>query len=196
LVTQRSRPVTELLIAWGKGDEAARDELLPLVYQELRRVAAKHLRRERRDHTLRPTALVNETYLRLVGQKRVLWQNRAQFFAIAASHMRRILVDHARRRGADKRYGDRGRVTLQEGLAVSRSRDIELVALDEALGDLAILDPQLSRVVELRFFGGLSIEETAEVENVSPATVKRKWDVARAWLHRRISGGEAPGDDR
>jgi RNA polymerase sigma factor (TIGR02999 family) len=180
-----------LLEAWSKGDEAAREDLIPLVYDELRRVAARHLSRERRDHTLRATALVHETYLRLVEQKRARWRNRAHFFAVAAGLMRRILVDHARRHRATKRGGELRRVPLNEGLVVAGSPDVELVALDEALEELSTFDPKLCRVVELRFFGGLSIEETAEVEGLSPATVKRNWNVAKAWLYSRTRGTEA-----
>jgi RNA polymerase sigma factor (TIGR02999 family) len=191
VVPPRSKTVTALLDAWSKGDEAAREELIPLVYDELRRVAARHLSRERRDHTLRATALVHETYLRLVEQKRARWQSRAHFFAVAAGLMRRILVDHARSRRAAKRGGELRRVPLNEELVVSGSRHVELVALDEALEELSALDPKLGRVVELRFFGGLSIEETAEVEGLSPATIKRNWNVAKAWLYSRTQGTEA-----
>jgi RNA polymerase sigma-70 factor, ECF subfamily len=191
VVPPRSKTVTALLEAWSKGDEAAREDLIPLVYDELRRVAARHLSRERRDHTLRATALVHETYLRLVEQKRARWRNRAHFFAVAAGLMRRILVDHARRHRATKRGGELRRVPLNEGLVVAGSPDVELVALDEALEELSTFDPKLCRVVELRFFGGLSIEETAEVEGLSPATVKRNWNVAKAWLYSRTRGTEA-----
>jgi RNA polymerase sigma factor (TIGR02999 family) len=180
-----------LLEAWSKGDEAAREDLIPLVYDELRRVAARHLSRERRDHTLRATALVHETYLRLVEQKRARWRSRAHFFAVAAGLMRRILVDHARSHRATKRGGELRRVPLNEALVVAASRHVELVALDEALAELSALDPKLGRVVELRFFGGLSIEETAEVEGLSPATVKRNWNMAKAWLYSRTQGTEA-----
>ena len=191
MVPPRSKTVTALLEAWSKGDEAAREDLIPLVYDELRRVAARHLSRERRDHTLRATALVHETYLRLVEQKRAQWRSRAHFFAVAAGLMRRILVDHARSRRARKRGGELRRVPLNEELVVSGSRDVELVALDEALEELSTLDPKLCRVVELRFFGGLSIEETAEVEGLSPATVKRNWNVAKAWLYSKTHGTQA-----
>ena len=191
MVAPRSKTVTALLDAWSKGDEAAREELIPLVYDELRRVAARHLSRERRDHTLRATALVHETYLRLVEQKRARWRSRAHFFAVAAGLMRRILVDHARSHRATKRGGELRRVPLNEELVVSASRHAELVALDQALEELSTLDPKLCRLVELRFFGGLSIEETAEVEGLSPATIKRNWNVAKAWLYSRTHGVEA-----
>jgi RNA polymerase sigma factor (TIGR02999 family) len=192
VVEPRSKTVTGLLDAWSKGNEAAREDLIPLVYDELRRVAARHLSRERRDHSLRATALVHETYLRLVEQKRARWRSRAHFFAVAAGLMRRILVDHARSHRAAKRGGELRRVPLNEGLVVSGSRPVELVALDEALEELSAFDPKLCRIVELRFFGGLSIEETAEVEGLSPATVKRNWNVAKAWLYSRTRGSEAP----
>jgi RNA polymerase sigma factor (TIGR02999 family) len=191
VVAPRSKTVTVLLEAWSNGDEAAREQLIPLVYDELRRVAARHLSRERPDHTLRATALVHETYLRLVEQKRARWRSRAHFFAVAAGLMRRILVDHARSHRATKRGGELRRVPLNEGLVVAASRHVELVALDEALAELSALDPKLGRVVELRFFGGLSIEETAEVEGLSPATIKRNWNVAKAWLYSRTQGTEA-----
>jgi RNA polymerase sigma-70 factor, ECF subfamily len=191
VVPPRSKTVTALLEAWSKGDEAAREDLIPLVYHELRRVAARHLSRERRDHTLRATALVHETYLRLVEQKRARWRSRAHFFAVAAGLMRRILVDHARSHRATKRGGELRRVPLNEELVVAGSRDVELVALDGAREELSTLDPKLCRIVELRFFGGLSIEETAEVEGLSPATVKRNWNVAKAWLYSRTCGTQA-----
>jgi RNA polymerase sigma factor (TIGR02999 family) len=190
VVPPRSKTVTALLEAWSKGDEAAWEDLIPLVYDELRRVAARHLSRERRDHTLRATALVHETYLRLVEQKRARWRSRAHFFAVPAGLMRRILVDHAPSHRATKR-GELRRVPLNEGMVVAGSRGVELVALDEALEELSTLDPKLCRVIELRFFGGLSIEETAEVEGLSPATVKRNWNVAKAWLYSRTHGREA-----
>ena len=182
--------VSRLLVAWGDGDRAALDELLPLVHEELRRLAHRCMSRESPGHTLQTSALVNEAYLRLVDQKGVRWQNRAHFFGIAAQIMRRILVDHARSRGYRKRGGGARRVDLDEALAVSPQRAAEVVALDEALSRLAEFDPRQSRIVELRFFGGLSIEETAEVLGVSPGTVMRDWTLAKAWLRREISGGE------
>ena len=162
---------------------------MPLVYEELRRQAARQLRRERADHTLRPTALVHEAYLRLLGQDRAQWQNRAQFYAVAARIMRRVLVDHARQRAAHKRAGSWCRVSLVEGLAALPAMDVDVLALDRALEELARLDPQRARVVELRFFGGLTLDEAAEALGVSPATVTRSWRMARAWLFRRLREG-------
>jgi RNA polymerase sigma factor (TIGR02999 family) len=181
--------VTGLLRAWSHGDPGAADKLVPLVYDELRRQAARHLRRERRDHTLRPTALVHEAYLRLVGQRQAAWKNRAQFFAVAAQMMRRVLVDHARQHKATKRAGSWCRVSLDEGVAAGGPRDLDLVALESALAELGEIDPPKARMVELRFFGGMSLEETAEALAVSPATVSREWRMARAWLYRRMHGG-------
>ena len=185
-----SSSVTELLRAWSDGDKAALDQLIPVVYDELRRQASRYLRRERPGHTLQTTALVNEAYLRLVDQKNVRWQNRAHFFGIAAQLMRRILVDHARTKHRAKRGGAALRVSINDAMVMTKDRDIDLVALDEALNHLAKLDPQQSKVVELRFFSGLNVEETAEVLGISPATVKRDWSVAKAWLHREISGDQ------
>ncbi len=184
-----SQSVTRLLTAWSQGDEGALEKLIPLVYGELRRVAARRLRRERSDHTLQTTALVHEAYLHLVEQKRVKWQNRAHFFGVAANLMRRILVDHARARGAAKRGGGAWRVSVDETVAIAPGlRDPELIALDEALEELARFDPRQARIVELRFFGGLSLEETASLLGVSAITVSRDWSMARAWLHERIAG--------
>jgi RNA polymerase sigma factor (TIGR02999 family) len=180
--------VTELLHAWSDGDKTALDQLLPLVYDELRRQAARYLRRELAGHTLQTTALVNEAYLRLVDQKKVQWQNRAQFFGIAAQLMRRILVDHARSKRRAKRGGGDFRVTLDEAMAIAANREVDLIALDAALDRLAQIDEQQSKVVELRFFSGLNVEETAEALRVSPATVKRDWNVAKAWLYREMTG--------
>lgn len=163
---------------------------MPMVYGELHRLARRYLRRERSDHTLQSTALVHEAYLRLVDQKGVQWQNRAHFFAVAAQMIRRILVDHARTHNAEKRGGGACKLALDEAIAVPQRRDLNLVALDEAIDGLAAIDPQQGRIVELRFFGGLSIEETAEVLSISPATVKRDWAVAKAWLYRDLSGRE------
>jgi len=179
--------ITKLLIAWGEGDEAALEKLTPLVYQELRRLAKRYMRRENTDHTLQATALVNEAYLRLIEQKNVRWQNRAHFFAISAQLMRRILVDMARARRYSKRGGDARQVPLDEALVVSKERGEDLVALDDALQSLAGIDPRKSQVVELRFFGGLSVEETAELLKVSPDTVMRDWKMAKVWLHRELS---------
>lgn len=179
--------VTILLDNWSKGDQNALDQLTPVVYDELRRLAASYMRRERQDHTLQSTALVNEAYLKLVDQKNVVWQNRAHFFGIAAQMIRRILVDHARAHKAEKRGGGAGVLSLDEAIGVPEKRDIEILSLNDALTRLSELDPQQGRIVELRFFTGLSIEETAEVVGVSPATVKREWAAARAWLFREIS---------
>src|SRR6185503_874471 len=179
--------VTQLLIDWSNGDTAAVDKLMPLVYDELRRLARYYMRRERAGATLQTTALVNEAYLRLVDQKKVQWQNRAHFFAIAAQLMRRILIDRARKRYNSKRGGDVRKVSLDQAAIVSTGRSSDLVALDEALTDLEAIDQRKSKVVELRFFGGLNIEETAEVMSISPATVQREWSMAKAWLYREIS---------
>lgn len=179
--------VTDLLLAAHDGDREAADELMRAVYGDLRRKAAALLRRERPGHTLQPTALVHEAYMRLIDQRRVVWQNRAHFLGVAAEMMRRILIDHARNRKAAKRGGGATRVTLDDALVRSGPRDLDLLALDEALDELAVLDPQQSRVVELRAFGGLSVEETAEVMSISPATVKRYWAFSSAWLARRLS---------
>jgi len=185
---QTAENVTQLLIGWSKGDKEALDQLLPIVYDELRRQAARYLRRERVGHTLQTTALIHEAYLRLVDQKSVQWQNRAQFFGIAAQLMRRILVDHARTRKRVKRGGSDIRVSLNDANLKSQSQDLDVVALDEALERLAQIDAQQGRIVELRFFSGLTVEETAEVLAISPATVKRDWSMAKAWLHRELSG--------
>lgn len=179
--------VTQLLIAWGGGDQAARDELMPLVYEELRRLAHHYISRERPGHTLQTSALVNEAYLRLVDQKCVQWQNRAHFFGIAARLMRQILVDYARMRRYAKRGGDAHWVSLNDDLMVTDQRSADVVALDEALIELTKIDDRKGKVVELRFFGGLSIEETAEVLAVSPGTVMRDWTLARAWLQRAMT---------
>ena len=180
--------ITHLLKAWSEGDEQALDRLTPLVYAELRQQAARYLRRERRGHTMQTTALINEAYLRLIDAKEVRWQGRAHFFAIAANLMRRILVDHARRRDAEKRGGSQIRLTLDHTIAAAKRSDVDLLAIDEALTRLAAIDPQQAQVVELRFFSGLSVEETATALGISPRTVKRDWSVARAWLRREIGG--------
>jgi RNA polymerase sigma factor (TIGR02999 family) len=185
-VADASKPVTQLLESWSQGDLQAREALLPLVYDELRRLAASHLRRERGDHTLQATALVHEAYLRLVDQRMVGWQSRSHFFGVASKLMRRILVDHARGHLAEKRGGGLPRVPLTEAVAMSRERPADLLALDESLSRLAALDPQQGRVVELRVFAGLSVDETANALGISPATVKRDWSVAKAWLQREI----------
>jgi RNA polymerase sigma-70 factor (ECF subfamily) len=179
--------VTQLLVEWGNGDQAALDKLMPLVYAELRRLANNYLRKERINHTLQPTALVNEAYLRLIDQKNARWQNRAQFFGVAAQLMRRILVDHARLHNAAKRGGSQQhRLSLTDADRFVDRSEIDLLALHEALNELATIDPQQSRIVELRFFGGLSIEETAEVLGIGHATVERDWKMARAWLRRAL----------
>jgi RNA polymerase sigma factor (TIGR02999 family) len=178
--------LTELLTEWCNGDESAPDKLFPLVYLELKRIAGRHLRHERPGHTLQPTALVNEAYLRLLDQKHVIWNNRAHFFAIAAQTMRRILIDHARSRVRLKRGGDAFQVSLDEAAAVTVGCAAELLALDKALQDLAEIDLRRSRVVELRFFGGLSNAEIAEVLNIAPNTVIRDWNMARAWLYNEM----------
>ena len=188
-MTDSTGPVTELLRAWGRGDLQARDALLPLVYRELRVRAAAYLRRERRDHTLQPTALVHEAYVRLVGQNRVTWQSRAHFFGIAAQMMRRILVDHARERQRAKRGGASVRVALDDDLAVLNPPDAEVLALDLALIELTRLDARQGQIVELRYFGGLSEHEVAAILSLSRATVTREWQTARAWLYRRMTSG-------
>jgi RNA polymerase sigma factor (TIGR02999 family) len=175
-------PVTQLLLAWTSGNRAALEELIPLVYPELRRIAARYARRERIGHTLQPTALVHEAYVKLIDQNRAQWQNRAQFFGVAAQLMRRILVDHAREHAAAKRGGGVRPVTLIDAIDAAPGRGVDVLALDETLARLTALYPEQGRLVELRYFGGLTIEETAEVLGISPATVKRQWVVARAWL--------------
>lgn len=179
--------VTTLLMNWNGGEAEALDRLLPLVYDELRRIAGRYLRKERQDHTLQTTALVHEAYLRLIDQNQANWQNRAQFFGVAAQMMRRILVDHARGHTADKRGGGVAKLSLDEAIEIAEQREVDLIALDDALNTLAQLDEQQCRVVELRFFGGLTVEEVAEVMKLSPATIKREWSMAKAWLHRELS---------
>lgn len=182
--------VTQLLLAWSKGDQSAFDHLLPLVYGELRLIAERYLKRERTGHTLQATALVNEAYLKLVNQQQpVEWQNRAHFYGIAAHAMRRILIDHARSRQANKRGSGETQLSLDDNLVVSNERHRELIALDDALTALAAFDPQKSRIVELRYFGGLSIEETAAVLGIGTATVIRQWRLAKAWLHNELNKG-------
>jgi len=179
--------VTQLLHDWRSGDEEALNKLIPLVYDELRKIAAAYLRRENHGHTLQTAALVNEAYLRLVDQTRADWQNRAQFFGVAAQIMRRILVDHAREHQAAKRGGGETKLALDEAINISREQDVDLLALDAALKALARFDPRQSRIVELRYFGGLEIGETADVLGISPATVKREWNMAKAWLYNQLS---------
>lgn len=186
------RDVTRLLDDMSAGRPQAFDELFPLVFAELRRRAAGQLRRERRNHTLQPTALVNEAYLRLVDQRGVQWQNRLHFFAVASQAMRRILVDHARTHRRVKRGGVQARVTLDEAMIAAESRSIDLLALDQALERLTALDERQARIVELRFFGGLSVEEAGEVLQLSTSTIKREWSMAKAWLHAELTA-QAPG---
>jgi len=180
--------ITELLFGYSRGDKDALDKLMPIVYDELRRQAARYLRREQAGHTLQTTALIHEAYVRLVDQHNVQWQNRAHFFGIAAQMMRRILVDHARTKKRAKRGGSGVRVSLADANVAVPSQDLDVVAVDEALNRLAEIDEQQSRVVELRYFSGLTVEETAAVMGISPATVKRDWSMAKAWLHRELSG--------
>jgi RNA polymerase sigma-70 factor, ECF subfamily len=188
--------ITRLLKQWGDGDQAALAELMPLVYGELRRVAAGHLRRERAGLSLQPTALVHEAYLRLINQQHVNWQGRAQFFSLAAAMMRNILVDHARQAKAAKRGGEQYTLPLTEADRLGGQPDVALIALDDALRELAKIKPQHSRIVELRFFGGLTIEETAEVLGVSHATVERGWTFARAWLRSALDSSSPGSADR
>ena len=187
-MTPSPQEVTQLLKAWSQGDQAAFERLMPLVYEELRRVARRYMGRERAGHTLQTTALVNEAYLRLIDASQVEWQNRAHFFAISAQLMRRILVDYARAHNYAKRGGEAHHVPLEEAAVFSAEQAPDLVALDDALTNLAAIDQRKSRVVELRFFGGLSVEETAEVLKVSPRTVMSDWSLAKAWLLRELSG--------
>jgi RNA polymerase sigma factor (TIGR02999 family) len=179
-----------MLIDWGKGDREAAAQLMPIVYEELRQLAHQYLQRERQDHTLQATGLVHEAYLRLVDQSTTTWQNRAHFFGVAAQVMRRVLVDYARTHRAEKRGGNWEKLVFDESLAPSVERNIDLVALDDALKDLLAVDPRQSQIVELRFFGGLTNEEIGEVLDVSPTTVKREWRIAKAWLRRQIMQGE------
>ncbi|WP_204101513.1 sigma-70 family RNA polymerase sigma factor [Occallatibacter savannae] len=183
------QPVTELLARWSKGDADAQEALIPLVYEELRRIARRSLSSQSAGHTLQPTALVHEAYLRLAKNQPVEWQNRAHFFALAARMMRQILVDHARKHAALKRGSNPITVAADDLPASSTAPNLDLMALDDAMERLAKLDPRQCRIVELRFFGGLSIDETAEVEKISPATTKREWATARLWLHRAMNTG-------
>lgn len=185
--------VTALLLNWSAGDEGAPAQLMPLVYDELRRLARDYLRRERPDHTLQPTALVNEAYLRIIDQRRVSLQNRAQFFGLAAQLMRHILVDHARTRGAEKRGGLQHKLSLDEAHVMIEDRAASVVALDEALQRLAAIDPRKCQIVEMRFFGGMSVEETAGALGVSDKTVMRDWRIAKIWLHRELSAEAEDG---
>jgi RNA polymerase sigma factor (TIGR02999 family) len=183
--------VTRLLIDWSNGNRQALDRLVPLVYRELRRLSHHFLRRQRPNHSLQTTALINEAFVRLIDQNGINWKNRAHFFGIAARTMRNILADHARRHQAKKRGGGAGEVSFDEAVAaVNQKKDLDLLALDDALTSLSAIDPDLSRLVELRFFGGLTIRETAEVLSVSPATVKRGWTTAKIWLRREVARSE------
>ena len=192
--TLTANDLTGLLVEWAQGDKAALDRLTPLVYDEIRRIAHRYIQREREGHTLQTTALINEAYLRLAGSQNVDWQNRSHFFAVTAQVMRHILIDHARRRRYVKHGGEAQRVAfdvaLNETASMSKARATELLALNEALEELAQLDPRKSRVVELRYFGGLSLEETAEVLEVSVMTVRRDWRAAKAWLYQRVMSDE------
>jgi RNA polymerase sigma factor (TIGR02999 family) len=182
-----SAELTALLVQWSRGDRAALERLLPMIYDECRRIASRQLRHEHREHTLDPTALVHEAYLRLVDQRNATWENRAQFFGVVAQVMRRILVDYARARYAKKRGGSAVLVSLQAAAAASSDPQIaDIIAIDEALGRLAVRDPDQVRIIELRFFAGLSVEETAHVLARSPRTVKREWRLAKAWLYREL----------
>ena len=194
MTTLTADDLTGLLIEWGQGDKAALDRLTPLVYDEIRRIAHRYMQREREGQTLQTTALVNEAYLRLAGSATISWQNRAHFYAVTAQVMRRILIDHARRRRYVKHGGEAQRVSFDdaaiEAALMSQPRAAELLALDEALNELAKLDPRKSQVVELRYFGGLNIEETARVLDVSPMTVRRDWRAAKAWLYKKVMSDE------
>ncbi|HYV82096.1 MAG TPA: sigma-70 family RNA polymerase sigma factor [Pyrinomonadaceae bacterium] len=187
--TPSPQEVTQLLADWGKGDRSALDKLFPLVHSELRRIAQRQMSQERPGHTLQATALVNEAYLKLAGQQGFDWQNRAHFFAVCAQMMRHILIDHARAHARDKRGGGAVKVSLNDALVVADDQARHFLALDEALRALERLDPQKGKIVELRYFGGLSIEEAAKVMNVSPRTVRREWQRAKAWLYRMITEG-------
>ena len=187
MATRSSQGITQLLERWSQGDEEALDQLMPLVYDELHRLAGAYLRSERREHTLQPTALVNEAYLKLIRQRNIQWQNRAQFFGVAAQLMRRILVDHARATYADKRGGDRVNVSLKNIGAFGTQPTTDVLALHDVLNRLAEIDANQSRIVELRFFGGLTIDEAAEVMQVSHSTVEREWKIAKAWLKRELT---------
>jgi RNA polymerase sigma factor (TIGR02999 family) len=186
-MTPSPTEITQLLVRWREGDETALDKLIPLVYTELRRLAGHYMHQERPGHTLQTSALINEAYLRLIDHKNINWENRAHFFGVAAQAMRRVLVDYARSRRYIKRGGDVQMVPLDEAALVSRQKAADLVALDDALASLARIDPRKSRVVELRYFGGLSVEEAAEVLGISQATVMREWSTAKAWLLRAVS---------
>ncbi|HKQ72977.1 MAG TPA: sigma-70 family RNA polymerase sigma factor [Blastocatellia bacterium] len=192
--TPSPNEITERLIAWGNGDASALNELIPVVYQELRRMAGHYLRLENPGHTLQPTALVHEAWLRLIDQTRVDWQNRSQFFGVAAQMMRRILVDHAKTKHREKRGGGLEKLSLDDVINLSQERAADLIALDDALDELTRIDERKSRVVELRYFAGFSVEETAQILGVSPDTVMRDWKIAKAWLYQQIKRGETGND--
>ena len=187
MATGSAPDVTQLLMNWSQGDQGALEQLMPLVYGELRRLASSYLRRERSNHTLQSTALVHEAFMRLVNQQDVQWRNRAHFYAIAAQMIRRILVDYARSQHAEKRGAGAVKLALDDAMAAPQQADLDLLGLNDALDRLAELDSRQSRIVELRFFAGLSIEETAEVMHLSPASIKREWNTARAWLFREMT---------
>ncbi len=189
MATLSQKDITGLLLDWGSGDKAALDRLIPLVYKELRRMAHQYMRRERAGNTLQTSALINEAYIRLIDYKKMRWQDRAHFFAVAAQAMRRILVERARSRGRDKRGGAAQRVSLDEAADVAAERAADIIALDDALTYLSAIAPRKGQIVELRYFGGLNIDETAEVLGVSSPTVQREWRAAKAWLYRAISEG-------
>ena len=193
--TTSPQEVTRLLADWGRGDHSALDKLFPLVHTELRRIARRQMSGERPGHTLQATALINEAYLRLAGQQAFEWHNRAHFFAVCSQVMRHILIDHARAHGRDKRGGGAIQVSLDEAAVMALEQAADFVALDDALRALEAFDPQKGRIVELRYFGGLSVEETAEVLKISPRTVRREWRRAKAWLYRAISGGGEAADE-
>ncbi len=189
MAVRTTEQISRLLAGWEQGNVAALDELTPLIYDELHRIAHRYMRRERPGHTLQTSALINEAYVRLIDQREVHWQNRAHFFAIATKLMRRILVDQARRKRYAKRGGDAQKVSLDEGIAAPGGRATDLVALDDALKDLETVDERKSRIVDMRFFGGLSLEEIADALEISVPTVEREWRAARAWLHRAMTSG-------
>ena len=185
-VSQKPEEISVILKDWSGGNRASGDVLLPLVYDELRKIAGRYLKKERSGHTLQPTALVHEAYMKLIDISEINWQDRAHFFAVSANVMRHILVDHARAKLADKRGGESERIALEDVVSLSNEPNLDFLAIDEALKELAKFDEQQSKIVELRFFGGLTIEETAHVVGISPATVKREWAMAKAWLHRKL----------
>lgn len=187
VATKKQEEITTALLEMSEGKQGAAKKLLPIVYDELRRLAASYLKLERPDHTLQPTALVHEAYIRLIDQTNVDWKNRTHFFSVAAGMMRRVLVDHARKHKAEKRGGHETKIALDDAVSFPQSENIDVIAVDDALFDLAKLDPQQSRIVELRFFGGLTLDEVAEVMNISRSTVKREWNMARAWLYDELN---------